>query len=752
MVELVFIGRDSGGIVNTIEIIDNGSYGTNNVSIGITVQYGDVVLYQDAAYTYSINKGGSIIIPAPYDEDGILTGNYFVQFQVRNDDTQVVTEYTETVTLSYVPYQKDITINIDGLSSTISVTDNNPYTGAAVSNYELSDTDPNGIKYSSATGTLSVPATIYSGVHNIQVVADITWTEAGVTLYDRVVFGEAATAYKLDYAVLFSQIDILNSIYEEYLETNITEANRIKDKVNRCNVWQDDFERAITDNDTQSAYYALVYINEILNPNVIPAIEEIPVFTIVSPVGHTHSNKIVLDSLSDVGGVLYYNSSPVESSGQVRMTAIDSMGYLSDKLGSEFGYDGSNKIILSVLGTAGTYGSESKSLTIITDTKGRVSSVVANDIQISTSQVMGLTGQLGSYVLSTDYEDLDVLNKIKNVDGSGSGLDADYLRGNTLGQTGTGYIPYVDSNGYFGLNKTSPAYLLDVNGTARIGELNGIIKGTAGVLGVATGGVDYVIPNTAITASVKTKIQYDAKGLVVAGYDATTTDIAEGSNQYFTQARVRSTPISGYVATEGTVAASDTVLEALQKLGYDQGVLATKLSAFSVAYDDTKTAFLTYSNDHLYWNHAYLDHNGLLNYSADRHALLDDGQTTSSNVWSASKITTELGGYTRFREVRLNSGATVAQRLSGLVEGTDYPTGWVLTDDGAALVITHSLNSLSGYCAVMSKNGTTSDVVKLEGAKAYGTYTNVYYNSGYNRIRIDALATDLTELYLIIQI
>ena len=33
------------------------------------------------------------------------------------------------------------------------------------------------------------------------------------------------------------------------------------------------------------------------------------------------------------------------------------------------------------------------------------------------------------FVLTTDYEDLDVLNKIKNVDGSGSGLDADLLDG-----------------------------------------------------------------------------------------------------------------------------------------------------------------------------------------------------------------------------------------------------------------------------------------------------------------------------------
>jgi len=49
---------------------------------------------------------------------------------------------------------------------------------------------------------------------------------------------------------------------------------------------------------------------------------------------------------------------------------------------------------------------------------------------------------------------------------------------------------------------------------------------------------NYVVANDAITAATKTKITYDEKGLVTAGADATTTDIAEGSNLYYTDARV----------------------------------------------------------------------------------------------------------------------------------------------------------------------------------------------------------------------
>lgn len=47
-----------------------------------------------------------------------------------------------------------------------------------------------------------------------------------------------------------------------------------------------------------------------------------------------------------------------------------------------------------------------------------------------------------------------------------------------------------------------------------------------------------VAKNAAITGATKTKITYDAKGLVTAGADATTTDIAEGTNLYYTDVRV----------------------------------------------------------------------------------------------------------------------------------------------------------------------------------------------------------------------
>jgi hypothetical protein len=54
-----------------------------------------------------------------------------------------------------------------------------------------------------------------------------------------------------------------------------------------------------------------------------------------------------------------------------------------------------------------------------------------------------------------------------------------------------------------------------------------------------------------------------------------TTAVAEGTNLYFTDARVRSAVLTGYTATSGTISATDTVLQAIQKLGFDKHVAVT---------------------------------------------------------------------------------------------------------------------------------------------------------------------------------
>ncbi len=81
------------------------------------------------------------------------------------------------------------------------------------------------------------------------------------------------------------------------------------------------------------------------------------------------------------------------------------------------------------------------------------------------------------------------------------------------------------------------------------GTINGLLKADgAGVVSAAVAGTDYqaplvagtnfLVPNAAITGAAKTKITYDAKGLVTAGADATTADIAPSTDRnYVTDAQ-----------------------------------------------------------------------------------------------------------------------------------------------------------------------------------------------------------------------
>ena len=67
-----------------------------------------------------------------------------------------------------------------------------------------------------------------------------------------------------------------------------------------------------------------------------------------------------------------------------------------------------------------------------------------------------------------------------------------------------------------------------------VGAVNGIVKANgAGTIRAATAGTDYVAPNVAITGATKTKVTYDAKGLVTSGANATTADIADSTDKRY---------------------------------------------------------------------------------------------------------------------------------------------------------------------------------------------------------------------------
>ena len=179
----------------------------------------------------------------------------------------------------------------------------------------------------------------------------------------------------------------------------------------------------------------------------------------------------------------------------------------------------------------------------------------------------------------------------------------------------------------------------------------------------------------------------------------------------------------------------------------DWNTFNNKLDALTAQESDSYSQFLYYTEGYLYYNPAYLDHNSLLNYAADEHTPLDDSSTTTSNLWSASKITSYISSNTSSSfYIHLDSASTVAGRLTSLVEGTDYPTGWTLAADTNPddLLITHNLGKGTAVLTVWSITGTNESL--LIGNLAYSGLDTLNKNA----IRIQALATIEKELSIYI--
>lgn len=107
-----------------------------------------------------------------------------------------------------------------------------------------------------------------------------------------------------------------------------------------------------------------------------------------------------------------------------------------------------------------------------------------------------------------------------------------------------------------------------------------------------TAGVDYITPNVSINAATKTKITYDAKGLVLAGADATTADIAASTNKnYVTD--VQSAVLSN---TSGVNTGDQTIILTGDVSGRGTGSFTTTVNTIGGVSSSTISNFETRIN------------------------------------------------------------------------------------------------------------------------------------------------------------
>jgi hypothetical protein len=203
-----------------------------------------------------------------------------------------------------------------------------------------------------------------------------------------------------------------------------------------------------------------------------------------------------------------------------------------------------------------------------------------------------------------------------------------------------------------------------VNGTSVLGSGNIAISSAVawgGVTGTLSNQTDLqtaldgkVDENTAITGATKTKITYDAKGLVTAGADATTADIASSTDKrYVTDAQLvvvgnTSGTNTGDNATNsqysGLAASKEDVANKSTSVTTDQSS-NTKYPSVKAVYDWAVGLFATIANLALKNDKLVVANRQTASYTL---VLSDADKLVEMNVGSANNLTVPLNSSVAF--------------------------------------------------------------------------------------------------------
>jgi hypothetical protein len=393
-------------------------------------------------------------------------------------------------------------------------------------------------------------------------------------------------------------------------------------------------------------------------------------------------------------------------------------------VGGTFGVTGTTTLssTLSVTGSTTLIGSLAANGGISVDgTAFTVADTTGNTSIAGTLSVTGNTTLTGSLAanggISVDGTAFTVADTTGNVTTSG-----------TLSVTGTStFTGAITANGGVVGALTGNASTATTLQTSRTFNISGDATGTAqNFNGSANVVIPIILANSGVTAGTYTKITVDAKGRATIGASASTTDISEGTNLYYTQARF-DTAFGGKTTTnltEGTnlyytQARFDTAFSGKSTTNLTEGtnlyfteeraqdaaaaalVTNASHSGVTVTYNDAGNAINISRNELTYSNvpangdgskTAFLANSGR---SVDNLLVIVDGLISTPTVDYTYADETVLSGVSGHR----GENTVTVSSSTGLVVGQPV--------SGAGIAANATITNISGTTITLSANNLT---------------------------------------------
>ena len=198
----------------------------------------------------------------------------------------------------------------------------------------------------------------------------------------------------------------------------------------------------------------------------------------------------------------------------------------------------------------------------------------------------------------------------------------------------------------------------------------------------------------------------------------------------------------------------------------DGGLSVRNLLNSIISYLNGLSLDMEFSADNLAWHYPWQSGDKYIRVSADFGTTWSDGiYLNYANVLAdyvedpadgsrlitpaeIAKLAGLTGGESSVFEITLPANTTIAGRVLNATEGTDYPTGWVLSEgaNAANLDITHNLGKRAASVTVFYKVSGTEFRQLIPFNNAYSGLTTPDENS----VRIEGLTTIHKEIKIYI--